>query len=549
MDGQISGCIGGYVTPTRALHLSQTHGVKIPVDHVDLSYNGRWLLFLSAYSSIQIQTLNLTGTYIVPTPLTLPSLQVLNLSQTNVDDDILAILTSALIGLVELVLSRTNVKTLEGLSRLTYLSKLDISRTKVKVLFELAKLPLKVLNLSHTPICGSELLHLPATLECIILAHVEITERDLRHFTQSLKTLFLHNLSWLTDAGCAEIKAHPLVQLNIGNTQVTDVGMSHLSTLQLRHLTLVQNQITDNGLVYLANMPLTRLTLDHIPITDEGLRHLAQLKLEYLRLKHVPITDAGLIHCADIPITCLCLVHTEITGKGFSQLNCPLQELIVEHCELSNVGAYFAKFTSLERLVLSYTRFNNTDLLNILNLSLHSLKLDHTKVNGDIFIQICGLLSAPLLKSLKYLDLSGLYVTNKHMIYFADFPLTLHTLILAGTKIDDEGVQYLNGFEGLKHVDMSNTRITDSGVKSLVSLNLDQLDLRLCRHVTNAEIPLTTLDLTHTNISTFETLPSTIRKVTVDPKTSLVQLKGLARTSVEKIIGISPGRFHFIYSD
>ena len=91
----------------------------------------------------------------------------------------------------------------------------------------------------------------------------------------------------------------PVIDVDLGNSQVTDAGLVHLKGLpQLQSLCLYGTQVTDAGLVHLKGLTrLQSLNLATPQVTDAGLVHLEGLtQLQSLVVGGTQVTDAGLVH-------------------------------------------------------------------------------------------------------------------------------------------------------------------------------------------------------------------------------------------------------------
>jgi hypothetical protein len=131
-----------------------------------------------------------------------------------------------------------------------------------------------------------------------------------------------------------------------------------------------------------------------------------------------------------------------------------------------------ATLTSLESLNLAENELTFEGLPAIRTLKkLNELNLDGIKSGVD------GIDALGSLISLRSLSLSRSGIDNSDLIYL--LPLAeLATLNLSATKIGDKGLPIFRVFTELRSLDLSDTRITDNGIVSLIPLrNLRELKL------------------------------------------------------------------------
>lgn len=76
-----------------------------------------------------------------------------------------------------------------------------------------------------------------------------------------------------------------------------------------------------------------------------------------------------------------------------------------------------------------------------------------------------ALVNLPLRRGLTNIGLRGLGITDADLVYLKQFP-TLRRIDLSGTRISDTGLKHLEGMK-LDHVSVAGTKVTEQGVTKL----------------------------------------------------------------------------------
>ncbi|KAF7235591.1 Dynein regulatory complex subunit 6 [Varanus komodoensis] len=333
--------------------------------------------------------------------------------------------------------------------------------------------------------------------------------RQLRAFP-ALCRLRLVSCPVLTDQGLAVLQHLPRLQrLDLSAcAQLTDRCLQFLTGLPLlSHLALDRTRVSDRGLVpfLLAAPPsLTHLSLGHTGVTEGSLRLLPQgaPRLLLLSLKQTGVTDVSALRqlealqtlhldgtrvseaslralSAHPALSCLTLAGVEsvrgdhalelVSGLPLVQLTLPSRHTV------TNVGlAALCRLTGLVELDLTdYSHISDEGLQGLPQLCrLRRLSLSNTPVTDRGLRHVQGL---PLLEELclDRLGVSGAGVAR----CIVCLP-HLQVLSLAGTPVGDSVARRgLARCRQLLKLNLSRTRLTDRGLRFLVTVPLVQLNL------------------------------------------------------------------------
>jgi Leucine-rich repeat (LRR) protein len=265
-------------------------------------------------------------------------------------------------------------------------------------------------------------------------------------------------------------RSEDVVELNLWGAPVTGAGLKEVATLKnLKSLLLGQTKVTDAGLRELAPLKdLATLDLGGTKVTDDGLKELAPLqKLTTLSLPGT-LTDGalrslheiGLLHALKLPntwgerptkpedVVSLDLSNTKVTDAGLKEL-APLKKLTT--LKLNNDQVADVALHSLREIGL-----------------LHALEQAKAKPSSDE----PWLYRRPTRpEEVDSLDLSSTKVTDAGLKELA--PLTnLSTLDLRRTKVTGAGLKELAPLKNLKHLSLDNSDITDGVLQSLREIGL-----------------------------------------------------------------------------
>jgi hypothetical protein len=169
-----------------------------------------------------------------------PSLEVLDLARSNVDDRIVP-----------------------QLAKMRRLRALSLAETRVTRIPELPKL--RFLNLAGATEFGGEGLEDLSMIESLSLRNTQVDNETIP----------------------ALVNMPELVHLDLSNSKVTDAGLKHVAEAKrLKYLFLNHLPITDQGLIHLQSLKeLEELELCFTQISDDGIQHLQKMgSLRRLRL-------------------------------------------------------------------------------------------------------------------------------------------------------------------------------------------------------------------------------------------------------------------------
>ena len=282
----------------------------------------------------------------------------------------------------------------------------------------------------------------------------------------------------VTDAVCPEIaKFKSLQTLDLGVTQVTDAGMAQLQGLSnLKSLSLPVSA-TDKSMAVVGRFSnLETLHISQNRITEKGIAELKQLKnLKTLTLSNLDANNSGgivdaLIHGGP--------AHTNnFTDRGLAHLaELPSLESLDISGNPRITGTGLAGFKSLKAVTLNGNGLTDAGLKSVARLTtLQSLNLN---LSGNKGITDAGIAE---LKSLQHLlpslDLSDTRVTDAGLKELAALQ-GLQALNLNHTSIGDDGLAELKRLPALKSIELQSTNITDAGAKHLSEFPaLESVDL------------------------------------------------------------------------
>jgi Leucine-rich repeat (LRR) protein len=419
----------------------------------------------------------------------IPSLAVLNLSETKLTDEGLQTLCQSLV-LEELCLQEC-----------------DISENGVRAL--VSQTSLHTLDLSF----------------CEEL-------NDLQPLAQltSLRELFLHGCNleelildcWLDDTTeeCLSF-LRPLTSLEkLAGFRMNDkclLAMTHLTRLQTVDLS---EHVTDTGLRWLSCLVgLQTLDLSGLDdVTDDGLAELTSLTaLHTLNLRGVAITDHGLSKLSSlITLQSLDLTYCRrLTREGFSMLArlVLLQTLKVTGCtSILDQVTHLPPFIRLQTFELRGVIVEHTIWCDPGFQALHTLDVSACTRFDDASIwlmarvpsiQVClevlvmskcwitpeGLGALAALTSLRELDVSHCaHVVQAHLKVLATLPLRSLNLENCA-EITDRCVQELSASKTLSSVNLSDCDLlTDAGLHALQSSTLKKISILNCDRITSVGV-------------------------------------------------------------
>lgn len=198
-----------------------------------------------------------------------------------------------------------------------------------------------------------------------------------------------------------------------------------------------------------------RLILLEDKVFDEDLEHIKHLRfLEELWLSG-QFTDAGLEHLGNL------------TG---------LRELVLflAKSDITDAGlVYLKNLSELEALTLSYGAISNAALAHIATFE----KLRHLHLEGAL-INDAGLSYLHRLPLLTSLHISNAEIFDAAVAQHIRGLTNLNRLGLRGTRITDEGLNFLQNLTKLQYLDLGSCKISDCGLVLLQNMRtLKSLDI------------------------------------------------------------------------
>ena len=279
----------------------------------------------------------------------------------------------------------------------------------------------------------------------------------------------------IDDAGLTFLKQmNELRNLGLDDTRVTEEGLVHLVGFQNLELLSLPFDVGDAGLMHLLQLTsLKSVAIQGDSVTGAGLVALSNMKsLEYVNVNDTEKMDtlvgelvkmsglralklgAGLIHNGPVQLKNLPLLmdltlpHIQLTSRDMAALAQLHSLRMLDHydVELSRDEDWEAlgKLSSLQSLDLSRIRSEITDG-RIANLTgLHSLKRLEMSTKRPSSITDAALKHISELKAMESLKIN-----------------------INDAKITDEGLEYLEGLDSLKSLDLQGCTVTGRGLQRL----------------------------------------------------------------------------------
>ena len=250
---------------------------------------------------------------------------------------------------------------------------------------------LEILRLGDYKLTDESMRHIGkmTSLRSLALWGTGISDEGLIHLQnlQNLTFLALNNCD-ITDSGLSYLKnMTDLEGLQLTKTGITGNGLSSLSHLtKLKSLLIGHNNITDAGLEKLQSLTLLQnLWINNTLITDDGLAYLSDMKnLKELYASNTKITDTGLVHLKGLNDFWY-LSITDIGDEGIAHLSelPSLKHFQIHNAQVTKASIpYFQKMQSIEKVLLSGDRINNT-LLEALRAALPTCKIRDPQRSRD----------------------------------------------------------------------------------------------------------------------------------------------------------------------
>ena len=295
-----------------------------------------------------------------------------------------------------------------------------------------------------------------------------------------------------------------LVELKLDGCNVTGESLQVLGrsrrTRGLRDLSLQWCLITDANLAHLSPLDrLASLNLSYTQVSCAGMRHVARLpRLASLKLDSCNIGDAAVQHLAS--------GGTGAGSGGRSGGAAGITELDLSDTSISNLGLKLItdNMPHMRTLNLSYTAINDDGVEHLRGLhGLTSLNLDSPTISDQSLHHVSGLSSIRHLdlfgskitdaglklictltfSNIRSLEVCGGGVTDVGVMYISLFMLRLESLNLANnSRISDDAMVSIGALRGLRHLNLTHSRVTGEGIMRLVRLQrLESLSVHECK--------------------------------------------------------------------
>lgn len=224
---------------------------------------------------------------------------------------------------------------------------------------------------------------------------------------------------------------------------------------------------------------LLGLSLACLDISDEGLSAIGNLKwLERVNLRHTPISKEAIVELVNErahSLRRLNLSNTvldDVTLAGFPEQS-QLQDVSYSDTGITDAGCeQVVRCQWLTNLRLDFTDITDDGVRFLANCTnLQSLDLFRTKVSDSSLIFLSD-------SKVEHLGMGCTLLTDAGMPALSDFS-HLQSLDLQATGISDRGLRFLSEAPKLDRLFLENTKISNAGLESLLSLPLNSLSVNL----------------------------------------------------------------------
>jgi serine/threonine protein kinase/Leucine-rich repeat (LRR) protein len=368
------------------------------------------------------------------------------------------------------------------------------------------------LQLGGTQISDSGLEHIGGLKELrgLNLWGTRVTDAGLAHLSGLTRLVGLTlDGTQVTGVGFAHLQGlKQMVYLAVAETQVDDATIQHIRDLPIvQNLKLARTKVTDAGLSRLRGMAgLWYLHLGGLPITDRGLASLGIEEMPWLThliLRHTEVTDASLPTILKAQrLEEIDLTETNVSAQSFATLKKVYPHAKISWSEPNHTAAMTVLACGGTVSVHSAKDTAQQFIKNRADLPVEFFEV--TQVNlaktACPLSELWPTLLNPRLKALALLDLSDRPITDSDLQAIKDLK-HLRRLVLDRTNIHGQGLVYLQrlpqlkelslncrsldlliiesgGFSKLERLSLSKSSISDSAIEHLIKLDgLKELDL------------------------------------------------------------------------
>ncbi len=309
-----------------------------------------------------------------------------------------------------------------------------------------------------------------------------------------LRELYLQETG-ITDSELEKLNDLPeLETLALGGTGTTGIGLNLEKSKTIKDLTLGSCHITYAGLEQISRLTsLKKLDLsDNSQITDAGLKFLCNLtSLEELNLSNnSQITNAGIKYLNSLSnLQFLDLTNTKATATGVKKLQQLLPKCNITHREAKPpLKSEKQDAKSKDEVIRGY------DLPGLARIPEDN---DDTILSGSI-VTDADIKHLKSNKKLRRLDLSNSQITDQGLkeLQLQSHPL-LEKLNVANTQITNAGIMYISRMINLRDVDLGFMQISDDELGRLSQIHLHSLAIHSNRVTDRGLKYLQKLDLFH----------------------------------------------------
>lgn len=307
------------------------------------------------------------------------------------------------------------------------------------------------------------------TLRELGLARTSVTDQGLKSLPgmASLMSVNLQGLN-LTDNGLKTLARIPNLNYAVVEGTFTDQGIAQLKPLQkLQHLSLSADTPTDSAISTIAahHPDLVTFIAEHFNITDDGVTALGSLNhLRILGLADCGLTDASVEQLGKLKaLTQLMIQGTQISKDGVKRLQ----------AMLPNCRIYGGKYDPRRNTVRRILQAGGHVMISAPGIPSTSVR-DFSALPDDFTVHTIDL------SGVRPLWLNQLALPDATEVILRDsgvspsdvaklgsyFPL-LASVDLSGTLLDDETCRGVATLKSARFCDLTRTRVTDSGGKSL----------------------------------------------------------------------------------
>lgn len=323
---------------------------------------------------------------------------------------------------------------------------------------------------------GLQLLRGLPSVQSICFENCGLSDESLQalYGPPSLVNLYLHEPN-VTEFGILALRmAHPALSINFDQQRTYQRSQVVLPNFlpsvenlpQVKELVFRGSGTSDKTLAVLQDaQSLTSLWLDRCRVSDDGLKYLVGLsQLTHLLVVGTDVSDARLSQLRNEPeFLDLACADCRITDRGLESIGqlSALTDLSINNCQITDDGLrHLGRLQNLRSLWLSSPDITDAGLNALQGLTkLRYLHLHLAKITGP------GLKALPA--SVTLLDLDATEVTDEGASQVAERLAGLEYITLSNTQVTDVGLRHLARLTSLRGLNLAHTAVTDDAVAEL----------------------------------------------------------------------------------